>query len=157
MAAILRGRRFAWGCSLNSTRAIFDRLMSLSALVDALDHFDGSPAVFSDRAPDDFVFSTKAAVVIAAPSADTDASTFSETIRDITQDVRLYARDTGSTADIDALGRDIRDLFHLQASEIEVEGGTCSLATATGPVAAPTTDPSLVGRRVLLRLQLERN
>lgn len=142
---------------MNSTAAIFARLNGSQSIIDRLDLFEGRAAIFNDRAPDDFQFSDKAALVIAAPSADTDASTFSETIRDITQDVRLYARDTGSTADIDGLGRHIRDLFHLQASQIEVEDGTCSLATATGPVAAPTTDPSLVGRRVTLRLLLERN
>lgn len=142
---------------MNSTSAIFARLNGSLSIIDRLDIFEGRPAIFNDRAPDDFQFSGKSALIIAAPSADIDASTFSETIRDITQDVRLYARDTGSTADIDALGRNIRDLFHLQASQIEVEDGTCSLATATGPVAAPTTDPSLVGRRVTLRLLLERN
>lgn len=142
---------------MNSTAAIFARLNDALSIIERLDVFEGGAAIFNDRAPDDFQFSDKAALVIAAPSADTDASTFTETIRDITQDVRLYARDTGSTTDIDALGRDIRDLFHLQASQIEVEGGSCSLATATGPVAAPTTDPSLVGRRVMLRLLLERN
>jgi hypothetical protein len=142
---------------MNSTKAIFDRLSADAGIMAGLDVFEGAPAIFNDRAPDDFQFSDKAALVIAAPSADTDASTFSETIRDITQDVRLYARDTGSTADIDALARDIRDLFHLQASQIEVEGGTCSTAIATGPVASPTTDPSLVGRRVPLRLQLKKD
>lgn len=142
---------------MNSTAAIFARLNGSQAIIDRLDIFEGRAAIFNDRAPDDFVFSTKAALVIAAPAADTDASTFSETIRDVTQDVRLYARDTGSTADIDALGRDIRDLFHLQASEIEVIGGSCNIATATGPVAAPTTDPALIGRRVTLRLQLKKD
>ena len=142
---------------MNSTAAIFARLSGNLSIIERLDVFQGGAAIFNDRAPDDFQFSDKAALVIAAPSADTDASTFTETIRDITQDVRIYARDTGSTATIDALGRDIRDLFHLQASQIEVEGGSCSLATATGPVAAPTTDPSLVGRRVQLRLQLKKD
>ncbi|WP_313007469.1 hypothetical protein [Brevundimonas vesicularis] len=142
---------------MNSTAAIFARLNGSLSIIDRLDIFEGRAAIFNDRAPDDFQFSGKAALIIAAPSADIDASTFSETIRDITQDVRLYARDTGSTAAIDALGRDIRDLFHLHASQIEVEDGTCSLATATGPVAAPTTDPSLVGRRVQLRIQLKKD
>lgn len=142
---------------MNSTAAIFARLNDALSIIERLDIFNGGAAIFNDRAPDDFVFSEKAAVVIAAPSADIDLSTFSETIRGITQDVRFYARDAGSTADIEALGRAIRDLFHLQASEIEVEDGTCSLATATGPVAAPTTDPSLVGRRVQLQLQLRKD
>ena len=142
---------------MNSTAAIFARLNDALSIIERLDLYQDQPAIFNDRAPDDFQFSDKAALVIAASSADTDASTLTETIRDITQDVRLYARDTGSTAAIDTLGRLIRDLFHIQPSQIEVEGGTCSLATATGPVAAPTTDPSLVGRRVTLRLQLKKD
>ena len=142
---------------MNSTKAIFSRLTGSTEVVAALDATLGAPAIFNDRAPDDFVFGEKAAVVIAAPSADIDASTFSETIRDITQDVRLYARDTGSTADIDELARLVRDLFHLRPDELTVDGGSCSLATATGPVAAPTTDPALVGRRVTLRLQLRKD
>lgn len=141
---------------MNSTKAIFTRL-NMPDITDLLDAWDGAPAIFNDRAPDDFVFSTKAAIVIAAPSADTDISTFSETIRDITQDVRIYARDTGSTAAIDALARAIRDLFHLRASDLIVDGGKANIATATGPVAAPTTDPSLIGRRVTLRLQLKKD
>lgn len=142
---------------MNSTKAIYQRLAGSAEVVAALDAVSGSPAIFNDRAPDDFVFGTKAAIVIAAASADADGSTLTEIIREVTQDVRLYARDTGSTAAIDTLGRLIRDLFHLQAAQIEVDGGSCSLAIATGPVAAPTTDPSLVGRRVSLRLQLQKD
>ena len=142
---------------MNSTASIYGRLLDQPAVVTALAKVDGTPAIFNDRAPDDFIFVDKAAVVIAAPSADRDASTFTETIREITQDVRIYAKDTGSTADLDALARLIRDLFHLHPSDLTVDGGKCTIATATGPVAAPTTDPSLVGRRVTLRLQLERN
>lgn len=142
---------------MNSTKAIYQRLVGTGGVIHDVAEIDGTPAIFNDRAPDDFIFGDKAAVVIAAPSADRDASTFTETIREITQDVRIYAKDTGSTAEIDALGRLIRDLFHLQASQIEVEGGSCSTATATGPVASPTTDPSLVGRRVQLQLQLKKD
>ena len=140
---------------MNSTKAIYQRLAGSSAVVAALDQLGGAPAIFSDRAPDDFVFSDKAVVVIAAASSDVDVSTFTETIRATTQDVRIYARDTGSTADLDALGRLIRDLFHLHPAELSVTGGKCTIATATGPVAAPTTDPALVGRRVQIRLELQ--
>lgn len=142
---------------MNSTAAIFARLSADTAIKAKLDVRKSKPAIFNDRAPDDFVFDKKAAIVIAAPTADTDASTFSETIRDITQDVRIYAKDSGSTVSIDDLGRMVRDLFHLRPAELTVTGGSCSLATATGPVAAPTTDPSLVGRRVSLRLQLRKD
>jgi hypothetical protein len=142
---------------MNSTAAIFARLNGSLSIIDRLDVFEDRAAIFNDRAPDDFQFTGKAALVIAAPMGDIDVSTFSETIRDVTQDVRLYARDTGSTVAIDDLGRLIRDLFHLKASQIEVEDGSCNIATATGPVAAPTTDPALIGRRVTLRLQLKKD
>ena len=142
---------------MNSTALIFDRLTGASGIQARLATLEGAPAIFNDRAPDDFIFGDGAVVVIAAPTGDADASTFTETVRDITQEVRIYAKDSGSTAIIDQLARDIRDLFHLQAANLTVTGGVVSTSTATGPVAAPTTDPSLIGRRVTLRLELQRN
>jgi hypothetical protein len=140
---------------MNSTAVIFYRLTGDAGVGFRLAEFEGEPAIFNDRAPDSFQFDAGFAVVIAAPSSDEDASTFSETIRAITQEVRIYAKDTGSTAEIDDLARAIRDLFHLQADALIVGGGKVNTATATGPVAAPTTDPSLIGRRVMLRLELQ--
>jgi hypothetical protein len=142
---------------MNSTKTIFDRLSSASGLAARLAEHAGAAAIFNDRAPDSFVFDGDPAVIIAAPSANDDAGTFTETIRGVTQDVRIYTKDNGSTLEIDDLARDIRDLFHLQAAALTVSGGTVTTATATGPVAAPTTDPSIIGRRVTLRLELKRN
>lgn len=139
---------------MDSTAAIFERLQTIWP---RLDEYQGQAAVFSDRAPDDFQFGDLPVVVIAAATSDTDASTFTEVIREIAQDVRLYARDTGSTGDLDQLARDVRDLFHLQPTTLTVDGGKCTIATATGPVSSPTTDPSLVGRRITLRLQLQKD
>lgn len=142
---------------MNSTAAIFARLAGAASITQRLAAFDAAPAIFSDAAPDAFVFADLAATIIAAPTADDDASTYTETIRAVTQDVRLYAKHTGSTADLDQLARDVRDLFHLRPSEMSVTGGVVTIATATGPVAAPTTDPSLIGRRVTLRLELQKD
>lgn len=142
---------------MNSTAAIYARLNSQAGIKSRLDVHNSKPAIFNDRAPDAFVFGEKAAVVIAAPTRDEPDDTLTEFGREVVQDIRIYAKDTGSTAVIDQLARDIRDLFHTRPSELTVDGGSCSLATATGPVAAPTTDPSLIGRRVTLRLLLERN
>lgn len=141
---------------MNSTAVIFDRLSGDTGISFDVANYDGIPAIFNDRAPDDFQFSDGPAVVIAAPSSDTDASTLTETIRAITQEVRVYGKDNGSTATIDILARYIRDLFHLKASALSVQGGKVTIATATGPVAAPTTDPSLVGRRIVINLELQK-
>lgn len=140
---------------MNSTETIFARLTGDSGVSLRLADHNGEAAIFNDRAPDTFLFDAGAAVVIAAPADDADAGTFTERVRAITQDIRIYAKDTGSTAEIDDLSRDIRDLFHLQAAALTVTGGTVNIATATGPVQSPTTDPSLIGRRVTVRLELQ--
>lgn len=142
---------------MNSTAAIFARLAGTASITQRLAAFDAAPAIFNDAAPDEFVFADLAAIIIAAPTADDDASTYTETIRAVTQDVRLYAKHTGSTADLDQLARDIRDLFHQRPAELSAAGFSFITAIATGPVASPTTDPSLVGRRVTLRLEAQRN
>lgn len=141
---------------MNSTAAIFARLSGDSRIIAQLDVFEGEPAVFNDAAPLDFVFAEKAVLVIAAPTDDQDASTFTETIRAIAQDIRLYAKHTDSTADLDQLARDVRDLFHQRPDTLSADGAVFITAIATGPVASPTTDASLVGRRISLRLEMQR-
>lgn len=141
---------------MNTTSAIFTRLGSVPSIIERLDRYQGQPAIFNDTAPDDFTFSSLIAAVIAAPSSDSPDDTFTEGGRAIAQDVRLYARHTGSTAVIDQLARDVRDLFHQQPEALAADGATFITAIATGPVASPTTDPSLVGRRITLRFELQR-
>lgn len=140
---------------MNSTAIIYSRLTGDLGIMFRVAEYAGAPAIFNDRAPDDFQFGAEAVVVIAAPSDDSDAGTFTERVRAVTQEVRVYAKDTGSTAEIDDLARDIRDLFHLQAASLFASDGTVNTATATGPTAAPTTDPALIGRRVTVRLELQ--
>lgn len=140
---------------MNSTASIHARLTADAAIISQLDTYAGAPAIFSDRAPDDFDFADRAAVIIAAPFSDDPEETFTEIGRAIRQDVRIYAKDSGSTLDIDNLARAVRKLFHNQPAALVVDGGKCTIITAAGPVAAPTTDPSLVGRRVTLRLELQ--
>lgn len=141
---------------MNSTKAIFDRLSADADILARLDTYGAAPAIFNDRAPDAFMFGAKAALIIAAPTGDDPTETFTETGREIRQDMRLYARDDGSTADIDALARAVRDLFHNHPEALTVAGARPVICQASGPTVSPTTDPSLVGRRVSLRLELER-
>lgn len=144
---------------MDSTAAIFARLAGDGLLGQDLMEWQGQPAIFSDAAPDDLLKDglTGLIAIIAAPAADEADDTFTERARAVRQDVRLYARFTGSSATLDAMARRVRDLFHLQPESLSVEGGRVTIATASGPVAAPTTDPSLVGRRVTLRLTLQEN
>lgn len=141
---------------MNSTKAIFDRLSADSSIIAELEVFEGAPAIFNDRAPDAFVFYNKAALIIAAPTGDDPTETFTEAGREIRQDIRIYAKDDGSTAAIHALARAVRDLFHNQPEALTMTGAVPIICQAAGPTVSPTTDPSLVGRRISLRLELER-
>lgn len=143
---------------MNSTATIFARLAGVSA---SLATHNGAPAIFSERAPDDFLDPeppterpAKPFLIIAVPTRDEPMETFTETGRLILQDVRGYQRDTGSGADLDTLMRAVRDLFHNRHDELTVTGGKCDVCRVNGPMQSPTTDPSLIGRRVTIRLDL---
>lgn len=142
---------------MNSALTVFHRIQSDAETSFELAIYDGLPAIFDDMAPDDFQFGEDIAVIIAAPTSQEPDPTLSDQSWVVVRDVRLYCRHTGSNARIDALAEHIRGLFHLQPQALFVDGGKCTIATATGPVASPTTDPSLVGRRITLRLTLQEN
>ena len=140
---------------MNSTATIFARLATVAPL---LATWNGQPAIFNETAPDDFLDQepkpSKPFLIIAVPTSDVAMETFTETGRLIVQDVRGYQRRTGSAAQLDALMRQVRDLFHNRPGELLVTGGKCDVARVTGPVQAPTTDEAYTGRRVTIRLDL---
>ncbi|MCO8017497.1 hypothetical protein NI456_01365 [Brevundimonas diminuta] len=140
---------------MNSTATIFARL---AAVAPSLATWNGQPAIFNETAPDDFLDQepkpSKPFLIIAVPTSDVALETFSETGRLIVQDVRGYQRRTGSAAGLDALMREVRDLFHNRPGELVVSGGKCDVVRVTGPAQAPTTDEAYTGRRVTIRLDL---
>lgn len=141
---------------MNSTGTIFARLASVAP---SLAVWNGAPAIFAEYAPDDFLKQDprpeKPFLIIAAATSDIPLETFTETGRLIVQDVRGYQRFTGSSATLDALMREVRDLFHNRPTELTVTGGVCEVARVNGPVQSPTSDEALIGRRVTLRLELK--
>lgn len=142
---------------MNSTETLYARLTSDGALIAELETHEGRAAIFNDKAPTGFKFKvgTKPCLIIAAPVGDTAVETFSENGRAIQQDVRGYAFDTGSTLELDDLMRRVRDLFHNQPEALTVTGGEAILSRVTGPVASPTSEPSVIGRRVTIYLELQ--
>lgn len=138
---------------MNSTATIFARLAGLSA---SLATYNGAPAIFSERAPDDFLDAAPAEpfLIIAVPTRDEPMETFTETGRLVVQDVRGYQRDNGSGAELEALMRTIRDLFHNRPGDLVVTGGKCDVCRVNGPMQSPTSDEAYIGRRVSIRLDL---
>lgn len=142
---------------MNSTAVIYQRLTDDGELGFELVQYQGLPAIFDDAAPGDFTGfdPLRMVVVIAAPTSDVAAETFTEKGRLIQQDVRLYAKRTNDNAPLDAAARYLRDLFHNRPGDLYVEGGKAVVSTVTGPVGAPDPDPSIIGRRITLRLELQ--
>ena len=138
---------------MNSTATIFARLAGVSA---SLATHNGAPAIFSERAPDDFLDTppTKPFLIIAVPTRDEPMETFTEIGRLILQDVRGYQRDAGSGATLDTVMRAVRDLFHNRPGELTVSGGKCDVCRVNGPMQSPTSDEVFIGRRVTIRLDL---
>lgn len=142
---------------MNSTATVYARLIADATLIAALATYGAGPAIFNEKAPTGFVFGlgVKPCLIIAVPVADTSVETFSENGRAIQQDVRGYAFDTGSAAALDTVMRRVRDLFHNQPEALTVTGGRAVLSRVTGPVASPTSEPSVIGRRVTIYLELQ--
>ncbi|MEH6676131.1 hypothetical protein [Phenylobacterium sp.] len=142
---------------MNSTATIWSRLTGDATLIAALANHNGNPAIFNEKAPPGFIFSigVKPCLIIAAPADDQGAETFTENGRAITQDVRGYAFDNGSSAALDTVMRRVRDLFHNQPRSLTVTGGKAILSRVTGPVASPTSEASVIGRRVTISLELQ--
>ncbi|WP_333611910.1 hypothetical protein [Brevundimonas bullata] len=138
---------------MNSTATIFARLAGVAA---SLATHNGAPAIFSERAPDDFLDAapTKPFLIIAVPTRDEPMETFTETGRLILQDVRGYQRDSGSGTDLDTLMRAVRDLFHNRPGELTVTGGKCDVCRVNGPMQSPTSDEAYIGRRITIRLDI---
>ncbi|MNR98730.1 hypothetical protein D3C71_271630 [compost metagenome] len=138
---------------MNSTATIFARLAGVASSLAA---YNGAPAIFSERAPDDFLNAppAKPFLIIAVPTLDEPMETFTEIGRLIVQDVRGYQRDNGSGVELEALMRTIRDLFHNRPGELTVTGGKCDVCRVNGPTQSPTSDEAYIGRRVMIRLDL---
>lgn len=142
---------------MNTTAAIYERLTGASDLMFRLDEYLGLSAVFDDMAPDDYLArQERPCVIIAAPALADPVETFTESGQSINRDLRIYAKRSSSVAELDALAGDIRDLFHDQPEALSIDGARTIICQASGPTDSPTTDPSLVGRRISLRLELER-
>ncbi len=138
---------------MNSTATIFARLASVAPSLAA---YNGAPAIFSERAPDDFLDTppAKPFLIIAVPTRDDPMETFTEIGRLVVQDVRGYQRDNGSGAGLDAVMLSVRDLFHNRPGELVMTGGKCDVCRVKGPMQSPTSDEAYIGRRVTIRLDL---
>lgn len=135
---------------MTATALIYVHLAQNLAFVEAVADYKGTPALFSDAAPDDYQQAADPCAVIRAPSVDRPDDTYGENGRYVEQRVHFYATRTGSSVAIDAAAEIARNLFHDQAKALGVV-----LVTVLGPVDTPTTDPAVIGRQITIRINKE--
>lgn len=145
---------------MNFMRGIVARLLSDTELLEMLAEYTPTngapgPAILSNPPPGDHRIAAKPDVRISFPNRQDDQDTFSSEVRDADVRIHLYARpgaDTGgliSTAEIDAAAERLRQRCHRRAWFVD---GVKFDAVASGPTAAPTDDPAVVGRLIQLRI-----
>lgn len=148
---------------MNSTATIFARLngdLTLLALLASYAPPIGltRSAIFNEFAPVDFDMGPQQpmpCLIVAAPEADDAVETFTERARSISQEVRGYGFNAGSSASLDTVMQRVRTLFHNAPSSLTVTGGRADLSRVSGPVGSPVDDPSLIGRRLTIRLEIQ--
>lgn len=133
------------------SQAFYDRLVGDATLVALLSTYNGEPAVFTnDPAPPDAV---RPYVVSAGEFAVAPFDTKTLLGRTVYRDVRCYATEAGSAAQIESIAERIRALFHRYP--LPVVGFTTVLSEASGPTVAPDDDETVTGRIVSVRLVLQ--
>lgn len=131
------------------------------AIVAELPPYLGEPAVFAYRPiPAD---SPRRVIVINEDAAISDADGLTSDRPIIQRDVIAYGvrGAPGDTSDdsaaIEAMGYQLRALFHRQKFSVRLHGYSVIQITATGPVPAPVDDDGEVARVVSLTISLRRN
>ncbi len=134
--------------------AVYTRLYGDATLGALIASYGGNPAVFSDPVPDNIDIQASPIVVVATPFENPSDDTFSEDNRIPSLNVRLYHRPAGSTLALDQAAERVRTV--LKSWPVgAIAGGILVDAAVTGPVGAPTEDPSLEGRLLTVRLFIQ--
>ena len=134
--------------------AVYSRLYADATLGGLIASYGGVAAVFSDPVPDNIEIGASPVVVVATPFLNEADDTFSEDYRTPSLNVRLYHRPSGSTLALDTAAERVRTLLKSWPTGA-ITGGSLVDATVTGPVGAPTEDPSLEGRLLTVRLIIQ--
>lgn len=139
---------------MDPIQAIFSALIADAGLAALLDEFDGEPAIFSgDVVPQGYLPSAKPYVWIRPPHAESNFDTFTTFAHAPELDISFYALALESSSDLDEAARVAREILHRQLLPAP-SGEREPMCTVSGPFGAPTSDPSIAGRRLSARVFL---
>lgn len=143
---------------INAQYLLFQRLAGDAALAGFLDIFNNSPALFTVPVPHDFQAGERACVMIDAPTDDEDEDTYTEEYRNVDINIRMYGKPTpanGGTQNLSDAAAAVYDRLKRWPAQALTGGGRFISATVSGPVGAPTSDPTVVGRLINVRIKLK--
>lgn len=134
---------------------VYKRLTGDSELASMLGRYAAvEVALFSDFVPSDLTIEESPVGVVSAPITNTQDDTYDQDYRRVELNVRFYHRPSGSSLILDQAADKARSVLKLWPAGA-ITGGSLVSATVTGPVSAPTDDPSLSGRLLNVRLLIK--
>jgi hypothetical protein len=132
-----------------------------TAIVEQLGEYQGEPSVFAFRpVPEE---AADPIILINPDAAIGDGDGLNSPRPIVQRDIIIYGRKgpPGDESDqspiVEALGYQVRELFHRQKFAVQPAGYSVIEVIATGPVPAPVDDDGEVGRVVSLTIRLRRN
>jgi hypothetical protein len=137
---------------------VFKRLASASALLPLLDSYGASASIFAVPAPHDYTVSFAPSILVDYPLGSDDNDTYTEEYRVVDLRVRLYAKpdpSQGGTAKLNLAANEAYQALKTWGPVNLTGGARMISATVSGPVDAPTTDPTNAGRLLNVRLFLK--
>lgn len=145
--------------ALDIAGAIRTRLAGDATLVALLSAYGSpsGPAIFvGDTIPEDMIeaITDKPAIIVEEPGIQDDASDYTSAQRSVQTNIRLYNKPNGSGLPMLNAAERARTLLHHWATE-SFSTGELHGSFVSGPQRAPTSDPSLEGRLLIVRLEIK--
>lgn len=132
------------------------RLKADAALVASLGLYEPEggvpePAIFTDPTPPDFEIDVKPAIIVGEPYRNEGDDNFTHNGRAASLRIRMFVKHNGSAIAINDCAEAVRSLLHNWSAPV-FSTGQLLAATVSGPIAGPTSDPSIEGRILNLHL-----
>lgn len=133
------------------------RLAAASGFPAMLATFEGLPAILSgDVLPENLadVVETKPVCIVNSPFYDEDTSDLTAQRRDVKLHLLFYAKTGGAGLDLLTATERAKEIFR-NVDQATFSTGKLEASFVSGPLRAPTEDPSIEGRLLTLSLTIK--
>jgi hypothetical protein len=139
---------------IDATAGVRTRLAGNAPLCASLALYGGAPAILTEPVADDYEVAVAPSIIVGEPILNDADDTFTDGGRDVQLRVRIYSKHGGSSIAINAVAEAARALLHNWFTPT-FPGGNLLASLVSGPVAGPTSDPSIEGRLLTVSLKIK--